>query len=222
MPRRAAPARAHAAGADLATLRPHDAARLGPVLMAAATIAAERARLLIAQGTEAMLRQRLAGTTRQDTATGLPSFDDFRRIMELELKRARRYGYALSVCQLAINAGDPPAPGAIGNELRLRVAAAIGQAIRDIDFPVEIAGDRFLVLLPYTDAAGATAVARRILIALRDGKPVRGAGRTWLPDVAIGVAGIAAGAPVSMAELMRHAGEALRQARGRGVELVVA
>ena len=216
--------RAHAAGADLVTRRPHDAERLGPVLMAAAVLAAERARMLTLAGNEQMLRARLDA---QDPApvdgeTGFTSFERFKQVLEQELKRARRFGYVLSVCQLALNRGDPPPPTAIAHQLRMRVVRAVRDAVRDIDYPVEITDDRYLVLLPYTDTAGATVVARRILAGLRQAGPVNGAGRAWTPSVACGVAGVASGQPVSMAQLMRDAGEALRAARQRSVDLVVA
>lgn len=221
-PAASAARRAHAAGVDLVTLRPHDVERLGPVLMAAGALAAERGRSLLAEGTEAMLRARLARHGEHDTATGFQTFEQFKRIMELELKRARRYGYALSVCQLTMIAPMPAPPGTIAHELRMRAAAAIGAAIRDIDFPVEIGDDRFLVLLPYTEAKGATQVARRIMATLRDAAPVRGGGRSWSPQVSAGVAGVAAGAPVSMAQLIRAVGDAVKTARTRNVPLVVA
>src|SRR5688572_28102696 len=102
--------RAHAAGADLVTRRPHDAEHLGPVLMAAAVIAAERTKLLTLQGNEQMLRARLAEHDPVDGETGFTSFERFKQVLEQELKRARRFGYVLSVCQLALNRGDPPPP----------------------------------------------------------------------------------------------------------------
>jgi GGDEF domain-containing protein/xanthosine utilization system XapX-like protein len=214
--------RAHAAGADLVTRRPHDAEHLGPVLMAAAVLAAERARLLTLQGNEQLLRARLDEPDPFDGETGFTSFERFKQVLELELKRARRYHYQLSVCQLALNRGDPPPPVAIVHQLRMKVVRAVRSAIRDIDYPVEIADDRFLVLLPYTDTIGATLVARRILGAIRDAGPVPDAGRAWTPAVSCGVAGVPPGQPVSMAQLMRDAGEALRSARQRNVDLVVA
>lgn len=214
--------RAHAAGADLVTRRPHDADHLGPVLMAAAVLAAERTRMVTLQGNETMLRAQLAEHDPVDGETGFTSFERFKQVLEQELKRARRFGYVLSVCQLALNRGDPPPPSAIAHQLRMRVVRAVRGAVRDIDYPVEITDDRYLVLLPYTDIAGATVVARRILAGLRDAGPVNGAGRAWTPSVACGVAGVASGQPVSMAQLMRDAGEALRSARQRNVDLVVA
>jgi PleD family two-component response regulator len=197
--------------------RPLDAERLGPILMAAAALSHDRAKLVQAQGAEQMLRSRLE--RRDDTATGFQTLDQWKRVLEVELKRARRYGYALSVCNLAMVPAPPPA---IANDLRVRVAAAVRAAIRDIDFPVELTDDRFLVLLPYTDVAGAEHVAHRIVAAVREAPGVRSAGRTWTTSVVAGVAGVTAGGPVSMAQLMRDAGQAVLAAKKRGVDVVVA
>lgn len=211
--------RAFAAGADLVTRRPLDAEHLGPVLMAAAQLVAERARVLQLQGTEAMLRARLEGAA--GPTAGFQSVDTFKRVLEVELKRAKRFGYALSVCQLALVPHEVAPPATVAHELRVRAAAAIRDAIRDIDYPVELGGDRFLVLLPYTDTAGAARVAARIVGRVRDVKAVRSGGGAWSPAVNAGVAGVEAGQPISMAQLMRDAGEAVRRARARGVDVVV-
>jgi PleD family two-component response regulator len=90
--------------------------------------------------------------------------------------------------------------------------ATLTAAVRDIDLPVEIAGDRVLVLLPYTDAAGATLVAERARAAVE---------ATGLAAVA-GVAGVAGGAPLSLAALMREAAAALRAAERGPTPVVVA
>jgi hypothetical protein len=213
--------RAHAAGADLVTRRPHDGEHLGPVLMAAAALAGEHARLVVAQGTEAMLRARLAKEDTGERETGLHTIESFHRVLEVELKRAKRFGYALSVCHLAIVPPRIAPTPAITHELHVRAAAAIRAAIRDIDFPVEIGEDRFLVLLPYTDATGASIVARRIAAAAQD-KTLRANGALWTPALAIGVAGTPAGQAISMAALMRGAADALRASLRRGGDLVVA
>src|SRR5262249_51212900 len=148
---RVAAEKAHAVGADLVALRPHDSERLGPVLFAAAKLAEERRAALTTRGNEVRLRDRLDRYGRADTPTGFQQFEFFQRVLELEIKRARRYGYALSVCLLRLI--DPArAPAPVLRDLRTRAASAVASAVRDIDMPTEIAGDRFLVLLPYTDA----------------------------------------------------------------------
>jgi GGDEF domain-containing protein len=213
-------ARTH--GADLFAVRPHDADRLGPVLAAAARIAEERASLVVSKGTEDLLRARLDQYGRADTATGFQQFEFFQRVLELELKRAKRYGYALSVCLLGQLVPSRPPPPDVARALRVRAAAAIAATVRDIDLPTEIGDDRFLVLLPYTDIDGAAQVGRRMVAAVAGHEPVTSQGRAWRTRVVAGVAGLHAGAPVSFARLMKDASTGLRDARERGLDLVVA
>ena len=206
----AAAERAHGAGADLVALRPHDD-RLGPVLFAAAKLADERRRATAARGNELRLRERLDRVTQVDPATGLQPMEFFQRALELELKRARRYGYALSVCMVRLTA-----VGAASAELRAQAMTALAATVRDIDLPVEIGGDRVLILLPYTDAVGAASVARRAVAAIAT------VGRSGARMSALaGVAGGIGGAELSLAALMRSAAAALREAeRGDGAVVV--
>ncbi|MBK9034743.1 MAG: hypothetical protein IPL61_26340 [Myxococcales bacterium] len=212
----AAAERAHGAGADLVAVRPHDLERLGPVLFAAAKLADERRRGVAARGNELRLRERLDRMAQVDPSTGLQPMEFFQRALELELKRARRYGYALSVCMVRL---PPPAhadPTAAA-ELRAQAAAALSAAVRDIDLPVEIGGDRVLILLPYTDAIGAALVARRVVAAIA----VVQRGKERAAAVA-GVAGVLGGAALSLATLMRAAAAALREAERGPAPVVVA
>ena len=207
----AAAERAHGAGADLVAPRPHEVERLGPVLFAAAKLADERRRALASRGNELRLRERLDRVTQVDPATGLQPMEFFQRALELELKRARRYGYALSVCMVRLTA-----VGAASAELRAQAMTALAATVRDIDLPVEIGGDRVLILLPYTDAVGAASVARRAVAAIAT------VGRSGARMSALaGVAGGIGGAELSLAALMRSAAAALREAeRGDGTVVV--
>ena len=207
----AAAERAHGAGADLVAPRPHEVERLGPVLFAAAKLADERRRALASRGNELRLRERLDRVTQVDPATGLQPMEFFQRALELELKRARRYGYALSVCMVRLTA-----VGAGSAELRAQAMTALAATVRDIDLPVEIGGDRVLILLPYTDAVGAASVARRAVAAIAT------VGRSGARMSALaGVAGGIGGAELSLAALMRSAAAALREAeRGDGAVVV--
>ena len=208
----AAAERAHAAGADLVAPRPHEVERLGPVLFAAAKLADERRRALASRGNELRLRERLDRVAQVDPATGLQPMEFFQRALELELKRARRYGYALSVCMVRLT---PSADASA--DLRAQALAALAATVRDIDLPVEIGGERVLILLPYTDAVGAASVARRGVAAIA----AVGHGRARVGAVA-GVAGVLGGAELSLAALMRAAAAALREAERGDVAVVVA
>ena len=208
----AAAERAHGAGADLVAPRPHEVERLGPVLFAAAKLADERRRALASRGNELRLRERLDRVTQVDPATGLQPMEFFQRALELELKRARRYGYALSVCMVRLTA-----VGAASAELRAQAMTALAATVRDIDLPVEIGGDRVLILLPYTDAVGAASVARRAVAAIAT------VGRSGARMSALaGVAGGIGGAELSLAALMRSAAAALREAERGDAPVVVA
>jgi hypothetical protein len=225
--------RAAVAGADLVATRPHDVERLAPVLLAASRLADERSRATTARGSEQLLRARLDALV--DPAAGaLQPFELFQRVLELELKRARRYGYPLAVALFAVEIPPPAPPPGVRGILRARAGNALLHTIRDIDLatalPLDLSraydsgppGDeRFLVLLPYTELGGAALLARRVIAALGDGAPVVAAGRTFEPRFVGAVAGAAPGQPLSFSRLMRDATRALAQARRDGAELAV-
>jgi PleD family two-component response regulator len=211
---------AAAAGADLVTVRPHGTDALAPVLLAAARLVDERRLVTNARGSEAVLRSRVEALTDGELG-GLQPFELFQRALELELKRAKRYRYALSVALFALDPPKPKPPAGVPGILRARAGNALIHSIRDIDMATEIDQERFLVLLPYTDHAGAAELARRVIRAVADEKPVVAAGRSFTPHVTGAVAGAKPGQPVSFSRLMKDATQALAIARQNGVELAV-
>ncbi len=208
------------AGADLAVTRPLDAEKLAPVLLAAARLADERRHLANARGNEQVLRERLGNLAAPEPGT-LQPFELFQRVLELELKRAKRYLYPIAVALFAVEVPPPPPPAGVRGILRARAGNALIHSIRDIDLATELDHERFLVLLPYTDLAGGGEVARRIIRAVADNDPVVMGGRTFPPRVTGAVAGAKPGQPLSFAKLMRDASRALEQARADGAELAV-
>jgi hypothetical protein len=213
--------RAAAAGADLVAPRPHDVDRLAPILLAAARLHAERHAALAARGSEQMLRARLDEIADAEPG-GLETFEMFQRALEREIKRAQRFEYPLSVALFAVEIAPPPPPPGIRGILRARAGNALVHAIRDIDLATQLDHERFLVLLPYTDLAGATSVARRVIAAIGAGEPVVAAGRSFPPRVVGAVAGgVVADEPISFAKLVKDATRALEQARRDGAELAV-
>lgn len=225
--------RAAEAGADLVVMRPHDVERLAPVLLAASRLADERSRATTASGSEQLLRARLDALVEPEPGA-LQPFELFQRVLELELKRARRYGYPLSVALFAVDVPPPAPPPGVRGILRARAGNALIHAIRDIDLatalPLDLSraydsgppGDeRFLVLLPYTELAGAALLASRVIDAVAAGDPVVAAGRTFSPRFVGAVAGALPGQPLSFSRLMKDATRALEQARRDGAELAV-
>lgn len=212
--------RAAAAGADLVTTRPHDVERLAPVLLAAARLTNERRLATTARGAEQVLRARLEELADPEPR-GLQPFEIFQRTLEIEIKRARRFEYPLSVALFAVDVPPPPPPAGIRGILRARAGNALINTIRDIDLATQLDHERFLVLLPYTDLTGAANVGRRVIAAVAENDPVVSAGRSFLPRVVGAVAGSKPGEELSFAKLMKEASRALEQARRDGAELAV-
>jgi PleD family two-component response regulator len=212
--------RATSAGADLVTTRPHDVERLAPVLLAAARLTNERRISTTAKGAEQVLRARLEELSDPEPR-GLQPFELFQRTLEVEIKRARRFEYPLSVALFAVEVPPPPPPAGIRGILRARAGNALIHTIRDIDMATQLDHERFLVLLPYTDLTGAANVGRRVIAAVAEHDPVVSAGRSFKPKVVGAVAGSTPGQELSFAKLMKDATRALEQARRDGAELAV-
>jgi DNA-binding NarL/FixJ family response regulator len=211
--------RAIAAGADLVTMRPHDADRLGAIVLAAARLHVERTAAAMARGNEQVLRARLDEIA--DDSRGLQPMEVFQRVLELEIRRARRYEYPLSVALFAVEIAPPPPPPGIRGILRARAGNALIHTIRDIDLATQLDHERFLVLLPYTDLAGATGLGRRVIAAVAELDPVVSAGRAFPPRLVGAVAGGKPGSALSFGKLMKDVSRALEQARRDGAELAV-
>jgi two-component system, cell cycle response regulator len=209
-----------AIGADLATARPHEADRLAPLILAASRLFHERQIAQTAKGAELVLRAKLDEITDPEPR-GLQPFEVFQRVLELEFKRARRFEYPLSVALFAIEVTPPPPPAGIRGILRARAGNALIHTIRDIDIATQLDHERFLVLLPYTDLAGATNLGRRVIAAVAEGEPVISSGRAFPPRVVGAVAQAKHGEQLSFAKLMKDATRALDQARRDGAELAV-
>lgn len=216
----AAVQRAVGVNADLVALRPHDVGSLTPILFAATRLTIERRVTSAARGAEQALRARLDELADPDPR-GLLPFEMFQRVLELEIKRAKRFEYALSVALFSVDVvGGPPPPG-IKGILRARAGNALIHTIRDIDVATQIDHERFLVLLPYTDLKGATGLARRVIAAVAAIDPVVAAGRSMTPKLVGAVAGATHGQPVSFAKLMKDATRALDDARREGADFAV-
>ncbi|MEZ4365378.1 MAG: diguanylate cyclase [Kofleriaceae bacterium] len=215
-------ARAAALDVELFAVAPYDLDRLAPVLAAAAQLAHTRAELNLARGSELLLRRRLDQLTAADEHSGLHGFELVRRVLELELRRARRYGYPLAVALVELTLGRGGTAGAAGVQriLRVRASAALTGAIRDIDLACELDDGRYFVLLPYTDRKAAGQVAHRIIRSIAALPAVTSAGHSHRAEAR---AGVAAGHPDggSFARLMKDATAALAEAHREGADLVV-
>jgi diguanylate cyclase (GGDEF)-like protein len=143
-------------------------------------------------------------------------------LMKNEFARARRYGLPLGCIVLQVDR-LPQLVDLYGAELRHSVRAAMADLVRDKTRGSDLLGttndDRYLLVLPHTDLAGARLVAGRLLEAFRgleviaDGKPL---GLT----VSIGVSSVADHKAVFFDTLLNQAESALADAARAGGDAV--
>jgi diguanylate cyclase (GGDEF)-like protein len=159
---------------------------------------------------ESQLGQR---DSRDSLTPSLLTLRAFRTQLELDVKRAQRYGRPLSVVLLDVD-GFRTINLRHGYGAGDGVLAAVGNLIieetRVHDLACRMAGDEFGLMLPETGAEGALQTVQRLLIRLEDleAGPVRGV------SVSMGIAALEA--KQSPEGLLAAAGEALQQARAAG------
>jgi diguanylate cyclase (GGDEF)-like protein len=101
---------------------------------------------------------------RDSKDTGLFSYSQILHLLKIEFARARRYQYQLSCILVEIDRlgslGDLH-----GSEVRDGVESAVADLLnrhsRSCDFVGRL-GERFVILLPHTDATGAELLAQRL------------------------------------------------------------
>lgn len=133
-----------------------------------ALIEAETARRALAREVE--LRRTLEEELRQlsltDELTGLANRRAFARALRRETRRARRGETPFSIVAVDLDrfkAINDAHGHAAGDEALVAVASLLADATRrDVDFVARTGGEEFMLILPGTDLAGATATAERL------------------------------------------------------------
>ena len=173
------------------------------------------------------LRRHLLAAARARTAasgnglivpeTGFYTFEHFRQILFLEVKRAIRYQVPLAVALITYDPLDAPGvkAEALQPVLRGGLGVAIRKSIRDTDIPVHYKGDHVLLVMPHTDHQGALVVARRIRDKVRRSS-LRAGGRALRPTLSIGVGAARDLRKESFAEVIKLASRNLTDARRAG------
>ena len=130
-----------------------------------------------------------------------------------EIKRARRFGTALSVVSLAFD-GDPMADAEVKKRLLTTVAGILLCESRDIDH-VGRNDDGFVLVLPQTDINGAAVMTARVLATVEK-RSLSAPGVMGIVTMSAGVAGFSAEATPAPEDLTAHAEAALAQSRRTG------
>ncbi len=112
--------------------------------------------------------QRLSLT---DPLTGLWNYRYLRESIRREVERASRFGRMLSVLALDLDrfkTVNDTWGHAAGDAVLVEFARRVRGEIREVDLAFRQGGEEFVLLLPETDARGATIVAERLGAAIRD------------------------------------------------------
>ena len=158
-----------------------------------------------------------------DELTGVYNYRYLKQRLDEELERARRHGFPVSLicldCDKFKLVNDTFGHEAGNAALRL-IARTVQRCCRGEDLVGRMGGDEFLVILPQTDAAGATVAAERIKshldaadLASSDGQPFD------FLSFSLGVASYPADARTRRA-LVRAADEAMYGAKRAGGDRV--
>lgn len=165
--------------------------------------------------------QTLKALALTDSLTGLGNRRRLDGVLEAEIGRARRQGYPLALVMLDLDyfkAYNDRYGHLVGDQCLRRFAEVLKQVLkRPGDLAVRYGGEEFTVLLPDTDAQGASQLVQEILQLLR--RQAIEHGGSPLGHVTVS-AGLAMGAPtletVSPENLMAAADAALYQAKRQG------
>ena len=166
-------------------------------------------------------RRQLAEQTRvaaPRAASGAHDLTFLKRLLFVEVKRSRRYGFPLSLALVSVDHWEvlseqlgPRARTTLLGELTGVVAAAV----RDIDVSVPFSDDRLVVVMPHTAGSGGLQVARRICARIRERS-------SSIPlTVSVGLASHDGHGTVSFGSLVKRATQALTKARQDGGDCAV-
>jgi diguanylate cyclase (GGDEF)-like protein len=176
---------------------------------------------IAAQAVVALDNARLHRIVRQqalvDGLTGLANRRQAERSLDTELARAERFGGPLAVVLVDLDdfkEVNDRHGHLVGDDVLRELASVLRATVRSVDIAARWGGEEFVLILPGTDAAGATLLAERARAAL--------AGRTILTQEGVPVRVTASFGVASCPEhglgpeLLRAADSALYQAKSLG------
>ncbi len=134
--------------------------------------------------------RQLAEMSRTDALTGLPNRRGFLEACAAELERSRRSGRPFAIVLADVDRFkrvNDTLGHAAGDAALSGIARGIRDALRAQDLVARWGGEEFILLLPETDAAGATQVAEMVRAAIA-ASPFELAGSTLLLTASFGVA----------------------------------
>ncbi|WP_100447857.1 sensor domain-containing diguanylate cyclase [Glycomyces xiaoerkulensis] len=164
-----------------------------------------------------LLHRRAQRLSLTDPLTGLWNYRFMQTSLRREAERVRRYRRSSALLAIDLDRfkivndtyGHP-----IGDQVLVELARRITGQIREVDLAFRHGGEEFMVLLPETDASGATAVAERLARALAS-RPFKVGGLELSVTVSVGIAVLGEHADTA-ADVLAAADEALYAAKAAG------
>ncbi|MGC8928667.1 MAG: diguanylate cyclase [Myxococcota bacterium] len=149
--------------------------------------------------------------------TNFYNFEFFKKILAIELKRAQRYDFPLSIMVCAIDNYEDISSRLKESELNsvvLNVSMLIRQNIRDLDIPVYYKDGHIMIVMPHTSIDGAITLAERLRAKVIGFKPEQEAIKRV--TVSIGVAERGESENISFHDMCKKALSSLEKAQSRG------
>jgi diguanylate cyclase (GGDEF)-like protein/PAS domain S-box-containing protein len=175
--------------------------------------------------TEKAMEEQMLRMVMTDALTGVPNRRAFDRALRSEWRRGTRAMWPMSIVMVDIDdfkRFNDTFGHLIGDAALCTVARALTSALhREPDLMARFGGEEFAIILPDTDARGASMVASRLVEAVRAvairqaadwGLSVSVGTATWLPD----------GPPATSDEVVARADDALYAAKAAGKDQAVA
>ncbi|MDE1162546.1 MAG: GGDEF domain-containing protein [Acidobacteriaceae bacterium] len=154
-----------------------------------------------------------------DHLTGISNRRHLAQVLEREWERAARHNEWISILMIDVDyfKGVNDKHGhAYGDECLRALAQLLTQINRDMDFSSRYGGEEFLVMLPSTNATGASTVAERLHSALRECNLINEASPLQRLTVSIGIATTKVHRGMSSAPFLETADAALYEAKQAG------
>ncbi len=210
-------------GADAVLTRPVNADQLINLTQLLNRIAELNNRIKHLEDENKSLREGMRQKNMIDPSTGFYRFVLFREVIVLEVKKAKRYEYPLSILLMAFD-NFHQVSGYLTMAQRKAMYSlshrAVTAVIRDIDIPLLFAEEKILIVLPHTALDGAAIVADRIRDQIVGFKPPKSLANLKL-SVSISVASTENEESPTFGSMIKASMRALKEAEIKGGDVVL-